>query len=242
MASIHFILQGKGGVGKSMIAAMLYQALQHFQKEVVAFDTDPVNNTLTSFRDFNVTQVDVLKDGNIDQRKFDVLLEGLVNLPPDSHAIIDNGASSFIALASYLEENDVLSLLEESGHKVFFHTVVTGGQALVDTMEGMVKLCMVFPNTPLIVWLNPFFGDIAVEGKNFEEFTGYVQNMSHIQTVIKMPKGNASTIGRDLEELFALRRTFEAAINGSSTHIAVKSRLRKYWNSILTCVENAQIF
>ena len=44
MATIHFILQGKGGVGKSMIASMLYQALLHYEKEVQAFDTDPVNS------------------------------------------------------------------------------------------------------------------------------------------------------------------------------------------------------
>lgn len=45
MATIHFIQQGKGGVGKSMIAAILYQVLRHLGKEVVAFDTDPVNAT-----------------------------------------------------------------------------------------------------------------------------------------------------------------------------------------------------
>ena len=38
MATIHFIQQGKGGVGKSMIAAILYQVLRHLGKEVVAFD------------------------------------------------------------------------------------------------------------------------------------------------------------------------------------------------------------
>ena len=32
MATIHLILQGKGGVGKSMIAVMLYQALRHAEK------------------------------------------------------------------------------------------------------------------------------------------------------------------------------------------------------------------
>ena len=51
MATIHFILQGKGGVGKSMIAVMLCQALRHFGKEVIAFDTDPVNATLAGFKD-----------------------------------------------------------------------------------------------------------------------------------------------------------------------------------------------
>ena len=34
MATIHFILQGKGGVGKSMVASFLYQSLRHFGKDV----------------------------------------------------------------------------------------------------------------------------------------------------------------------------------------------------------------
>ena len=73
MATIHFILQGKGGVGKSMIAVMLYQAIRHFEKDVTAYDTDPVNATLASFKEFNATPLNVMKDGNIDPRKFDVL-------------------------------------------------------------------------------------------------------------------------------------------------------------------------
>ncbi|WP_308620459.1 P-loop NTPase [uncultured Desulfovibrio sp.] len=78
MATIHFILQGKGGVGKSMIAVMLCQTLRHFGKEVIAFDTDPVNATLAGFKEFNVTSLDVMQDGNINPRKFDILLEALV--------------------------------------------------------------------------------------------------------------------------------------------------------------------
>lgn len=51
MATIHFILQGKGGVGKSMIAAFLYQAEWDTGKSVEAFDTDPVNATLAGYND-----------------------------------------------------------------------------------------------------------------------------------------------------------------------------------------------
>ena len=88
MATIHLILQGKGGVGKSMIAVMLYQALRHAEKEVIAFDTDPVNATLASFP-FDVTKLDVMKDGNIEPRKFDELLEALSQAPDNAHVIVD---------------------------------------------------------------------------------------------------------------------------------------------------------
>jgi len=46
MATIHFILQGKGGVGKSLIAALLAQYLHGRGLEVYCFDTDPINATL----------------------------------------------------------------------------------------------------------------------------------------------------------------------------------------------------
>ncbi|WP_288230729.1 conjugal transfer protein TraL [uncultured Desulfovibrio sp.] len=241
MATIHFILQGKGGVGKSMIAVMLYQALGHFGKDVTAYDTDPVNATLTSFKEFNVTSLDVMKDGNIDPRKFDVLLEALVNAPEESHVIVDNGASSFIALGAYLSENDFLPLLEEQGHRVFFHSIVTGGQALGDTIQGLARMALGFPASPIVVWLNPFFGDIAIDGKGFEEFKIYKDYSSQFHALIELPLGNKALIGKDLEELFAKRQSFEAGINGSSTSIAVKARLRRYWNQILSCVEQADI-
>ena len=84
MATIHLILQGKGGVGKSMIAAFLYQALRHFGKEVIAYDTDPVNSTLAAFAEFHVTTLSVMKDGKIDDRSFDSLLEAIMEVPQDA--------------------------------------------------------------------------------------------------------------------------------------------------------------
>ncbi len=224
-----------------MIAVMLYQAIRHFEKDVTAYDTDPVNATLASFKEFNATPLNVMKDGNIDPRKFDVLLEALVNAPEESHVIVDNGASSFIALGAYLSENDFLPLLEEQGHRVFFHSIITGGQALGDTIQGLARMALGFPASPIVVWLNPFFGDIAIDGKGFEEFKIYKDYSSQFHALIELPLGNKALIGKDLEELFAKRQSFEAGINGSSTSIAVKARLRRYLNQIHSCVEQAGI-
>ena len=241
MATIHLILQGKGGVGKSMIAVMLYQALRHAEKEVIAFDTDPVNATLASFPEFDVTKLDVMKDGNIEPRKFDELLEALSQAPDNAHVIVDNGASSFIALASYLSDNDFIDLLEDQGHRVFLHTIVTGGQAMGDTLQGLARMAINFPRSPLVVWLNPYFGDIAIDGAGFEHFKIYKEYAHQFHALISLPQGNKALIGKDLEELFARRQSFEAGINGSSTHIAVKARLRRYWNQIHACIEQAGI-
>lgn len=241
MATIHFILQGKGGVGKSMVAVLLYQALEHFEKEVLAYDTDPVNTTLASFREFNVTALNIMKDGNINARMFDALLEYLANAPEGSHVIVDNGASSFLALGRYMEESEVLPILTEAGHAVFFHSIVAGGQAIGDTLKGLARLAVNFPESPLVVWLNPYFGEIALDGQEFEEFQIYKKYSPQFHALIRLPEGNKTLIGKDLEELLAKRQSFAAGINGSSTSIAVKARLRRYWNQILACVEQADL-
>lgn len=241
MATIHFILQGKGGVGKSMIAAMLCQALRHFGHEVAAYDTDPVNATLASFPEFNATRVDVMKDGNIDARKFDILLEGLINAPENSHVVVDNGASSFIALGSYLMENDFLAVLSEYGHTVFFHSIVTGGQMVGDTVQGLSRLASGFPSAPIVVWLNPYFGEIRVDGKPFEEFTVYRDYGAQFHAIIDLPEGNRTLIGRDLEELLAKRMSFNAGINSSSFGVMEKQRLKGYWSEMLSRINEARL-
>mgnify|MGYP001041830081 FL=1 len=241
MATIHFILQGKGGVGKSMIAVMLYQAIRHSGRDVIAYDTDPVNATLASFKEFRVTTLDVMKGGNIDACMFDVLLEELVGAPDPSHVIVDNGASSFLAFGRYMEESDVLSTLTEAGHTVFFHSVVAGGQAMGDTLKGLARLATGFPESPLVVWLNPYFGAIVNDGQDFENFQVFEKYGSQFHATIYLPDESNSLTVEDLENLLARRESFEAGINGGSTSIGEKTRLRRYWNKILEAIEAAEI-
>lgn len=239
MATVHFIQQGKGGVGKSMIASLLYQALKHFEKEVIAVDTDPVNSTLAGFREFDVRQVPIMKGDNIDARAFDAVVEMIFDSPTDAHIVIDNGASSFVALGSYLLENSIYELLQEHGHTVYFHTVMTGGQAVSDTANGLKSLAISFPKAPIVVWLNPFFGEIALDGKKFVDFKVYKEHAGQFEAIIELPEGNRATIGKDLEELFAKRMSFEAGIN-SSKGIVVRARLRNYWKDVLNLIQQAR--
>ena len=240
MATIHFIQQGKGGVGKSMIAVILYQVLRSLGKEVMAFDTDPVNSTLASFKEFDVVRLDILRNSDIDPRAFDALINSIADLPPETHVIVDNGASSFLALNSYIRENDVLGILTDGGHNVFFHTVITGGQAIGDTVLGLRSLALGFPTSPIIVWLNPYFGEIRMDDHTFEEFKVYQEFNAQFHAIITIPQGNKATLGKDLEMLFAKRQSFATAIN-SSQSIVMRSRLSRYWGELVTLVEQAAI-
>jgi hypothetical protein len=240
MAIIHFVLQGKGGVGKSMISAFLYQTLAALGHEVSAVDTDPVNATLKGFKEFkNVSQLDLLTpDGNISSRKFDDLLDLLAEAPENTHIIVDNGASSFVTLGAYMQENNLVENLEELGNTVYLHTIITGGQALLDTVGGFANLVKGFPNCPIVVWLNPYYGTIEIEGKPFSEFKIIKEHEKNIHAIIELPLGNRELIGKDIEQMLSKRISFDTGINDSG-HLAVRCRLKKYWKTILNYVERA---
>ena len=57
-------------------------------------DTDPLNRTLSHYRALNVTGLDIMSEASIDPRKFDALMQMLVEDP--RHAVIDNGAACFL--------------------------------------------------------------------------------------------------------------------------------------------------
>ena len=48
-AEIHLTLQGKGGVGKSLVASLLAQYFGERKGFVRCIDTDPVNRTLAQY-------------------------------------------------------------------------------------------------------------------------------------------------------------------------------------------------
>ena len=73
--SIHILLQGKGGVGKSLISAILSQYLLSKGQDVRGIDADPVNQTLSEYRGLAVSCLNLLKEGSVDQREFDLLME-----------------------------------------------------------------------------------------------------------------------------------------------------------------------
>jgi hypothetical protein len=240
MSTIHFILQGKGGVGKSLVASLLCQYLRHNNLSVYAIDTDPVNSTLTGYKEFAAKRLNIMDGDDIDQRRFDELMEIIFKQEENGHVVTDNGASSFVPLCSYLKENNALDLLCNEGHQVLLHTILTGGQAVGDTAAGLQSLAKSFPTTPLVVWLNSYFGEIAMRGKSFENFIVYKENIDKFKAVIQIPNRKYSTFGKDLEELFARRETFEAAIN-SSLPIMTRQRLKTYWRDVLAAIEIAQL-
>src|SRR3546814_587662 len=169
MKHVNLILQGKGGVGKSFIASLLTQHYIGRQVTPACIDTDPVNQTFAGYKAFTAKRLELMRDGNIDPRAFDQLIEGIMTAPEDAVFIVDNGAATFVPLSAYMFENDVAAFLQQHGLQLVIHSVLTGGQAQGDTMDGLASLLEHFPNVPVVVWLNEFFGRVERDGRKFED-------------------------------------------------------------------------
>jgi hypothetical protein len=222
--AIHLSLQGKGGVGKSLVASILAQYFNARGKRIQCIDTDPVNRTLFQYKALNVTRLEVLRDGSIDPRCFDTLIETL--LTEDTTFVVDNGASTFIPLWNYILENSVVDVLTAAGKQLYVHTVVTGGQALLDTLHGFKSLAESSANRNVIVWLNEYFGRIERDGKKFQEMGAYRESEGKIFGSVHLPKRNQDTFGRDLEEVISQKLTLDEAIKDGPFSIMSKQRLK----------------
>jgi hypothetical protein len=238
MATVHFMLQGKGGVGKSFVASVLFQYLQKRVPRVLGYDTDPVNRTFAGYTELDVTVLEILEDDCIVPRGFDPMMEAIDELPPEAHVVVDNGASCFVALGAYLKESRAFEMLQGDGHEILIHTLVTGGLAMGDTLAGLRSVFKNFPGVPAVVWLNPYFGEIAIEKQGFYEFKVYEENREAIRAVVEIPPLKADTFGKDLEELMVKRWSFEAAAK-SRLPLMTRQRLATTWRNLQKAVDNA---
>jgi hypothetical protein len=240
MAKIHMILQGKGGVGKSLIAAALAQYKASKGQQPKCIDTDPVNATLHGYKALEVHKLQIMDGDEINPRNFDSLVE--IIAPAEHDVIIDNGASSFVPLSHYLITNKIPELLQSMGHELVIHTVITGGQALLDTVAGFGQLAGQYPAEALfVVWLNPYWGPIEHEGKSFEQLKAYTANKSRVSAIVQIPNLKAETFGRDLSEMLQDRLTFDEAIAMETKTIMTRQRLKIVKTQLYDQMDSASV-
>lgn len=226
MSKVHMVLQGKGGVGKSFIAAMIAQYKISKGQMPICVDTDPVNATLNGYKQLSAKKLEILDGDEINSRHFDKLIEIIV-ASDNNDVIIDNGASSFVPLSHYLITNDVPALLKDMGHELIIHTVITGGQALLDTLGGFAQLVEQYPaECTFVVWLNPYWGLIEDNGKTFEQMKAYTANKGRVVAIIRIPDLKEETFGRDLSEMLQAKQTFAEAIDSEGNTIMMRQRLK----------------
>jgi CO dehydrogenase maturation factor len=195
--AIHLTLQGKGGVGKSLIASILAQYLKEKGREVRCIDTDPVNRTFAQYGALAADRLNLRDEHNrIEQRAFDSLMERFL-MEESTTFVVDNGASTFLPLWHYLLENSALDYLRQNGRRVYVHTVITGGQALLDTLNGFHELAQTTEERNIVVWVNEYFG------RDVEEMIAAKLTFNEAIGTAKLPvmaKQRLKIVQRDLFE------------------------------------------
>jgi hypothetical protein len=116
---------------------------------------------------------------------------------------------------------------------VVIHTVVTGGQAMKDTLAGFVSLVEQMPgDARIVVWLNEFFGDIEADGKAFEDMRAYQNNKDRVHGLVRIARQTGSTFGKDVQLMLDSKLTFDEVASAPEFGLMSKSRLAQVKKAI----------
>ncbi|MDQ1470511.1 MAG: hypothetical protein QOJ99_1991, partial [Bryobacterales bacterium] len=182
-----------------------------------------------------------LMEGNqVDRRRFDGLVESI--LGHDDSFIVDNGSSTFIPLWHYMLENTVPEVLREAGRRLLIHTVITGGQALADTVTGFKSLAESSDSRNIIVWINEYFGPVERDGKRFSQMAAFSEHQDKVAGTVLIPKRSPDTFGRDIEEMIARKLTFAEAYQSNGLSLMSKQRLRMVQRNLFEQLETLELF
>lgn len=237
---VHFILQGKGGIGKTLVSTILAQWLAgKNDKPLRCFDTDQENATFSRYKAMNVKHVPVMTDNRmIDPKRFDSLMIDI--LEEEGNCVVDNGANTFSPLMAYLLENDCFALLEESGRKVYIHVIVGGGDTLHDTAMGFVSTAK-STNVPLVLWENEHFGLLqSASGKQFTESNTFADNASRVVGRVVLSQRNADTFGADLKKMNIARLTAEEVRASEKFNVMEKQRIKVVFRDLFEQLDKVQ--
>lgn len=233
LKNFHFILQGKGGVGKTTVATFISQYLKDYLKQdYLAIDTDQVNASFASFKALNVETINLMEENRITDTGWEILANRLLNTDK-SNIIIDNGASSFVPLMNYAYDNDLFNtlILEENNYagNVFIHTVIAGGEGLSHTLAGLNTICSNFKNSNIriIVWINNFLGKVETENKKITDYPEYKNNENKILGVVRIPIYKGDLFKKDLSDMLTNHKTFNEMLEDSQVFIMTRSRIKR---------------
>ncbi len=226
--SVIFTMVGKGGVGKSTTSIWLHQFLVEQGVNVQGYDMDPDNATYDAFDGLNTQHISVYnKRREIDKSLFDDLVENhLLQIPDNTVAIVDNGATTFNALLTYMSENTLIDLLAEHGITTYISIPVAGGSEHYETLKGLVALHEEF-NCPKIIWLNHYFGAMPEGDEDPATLLPQLLGDS-LAALIDIPDYNADTFGKAIEEMQRKRKTFDEFYQDGDFGLMMRNRIKNF--------------
>ena len=239
--SINFILQGKGGVGKSFTTAILAQYFidEKNMDNIVVGDTDPVNTTTVKVKRLNADLIQITENSKVIQSKFDPMFESMLTNSQNTF-VIDNGASTFLPLIQYFNDNCVMDMFEDVEQDVYIHTIIVGGQALADTLQGFEELKQLVKGSKvkLIVWINEFQGIPALENTPLIKTKFIEKNKDVIAGLVIIQDRKSDAFTTDIKELTEKSLTLKEALESEYFGLMAKSRLKRVFNDIYKQLDN----
>lgn len=237
MKQVHFSLQGKGGVGKSLVASLVTQYLISQSQPVVALDIDPANPTLSGYKSLNVKRLEILDNNIVDESKFDEMIDQIIE--DDTNFVIDNGASSFVTFSSYIKENNIVNMIHENNKQVYVHMVIKAGQDLVPTVQGFNAMAQNLPEqAKIIVWLNNYSGKVLTsDGKSFEESKVFKKNQHRVHGIVTLRHEAGSAQSKDMKRMLESWLTFDEVSDSTGFTRMPRERLKNIRNEIFGQLE-----
>ena len=221
--TIHIVMMGKGGVGKSLVSTLLAEYLKETGSDLYCADTDPLTPTFHEYNAIGAEHISIMaKDSSIDKRKFDKLFEKLLVHTGDS--VVDTGATNFIALMEYLLQADIFGILAAHGKPVIVHAPLAGGSMMEHTLQGLDYLSEL-KATSLVVWENENWGPIIKNGKTFGESKFYEDIRARVIGIVKIAERTPDTFGHDMKTMITKRLTFAEALDSPDFQTFSRSRL-----------------
>jgi hypothetical protein len=200
----------------------------------------PINATLAGFQSLNVSKVELLENGDINPRKFDAMMEMIAG--SKESVVIDSGASSYSALSSYMFDNGAPDVIADLGHKLILHTIIVGGQSLIDTLQGFASVAEAFPDpAAIVVWLNPYHGPVEAEGKSFEQLKAYRELKDRVAAIVTLPDLKKETFGADVRDMLAARKTFEETLADGDIALMQRHRLGRVRDAVFAELDKAKV-
>ncbi|MDI2113869.1 nucleotide-binding protein [Commensalibacter nepenthis] len=241
---VHLVIQGKGGVGKTLVSSLLAQFYTSQNRNVICIDTDPVNQSFKDIEKLNVKTVHLFKENqnHIDYNSLDKMLSEIVENP--ATYIIDNGAASFQPMMTYFITDGAIEILLENDYIVVLHLIIATGQELAMTMTGTENIISSMNSEDMlstILWLNEKNGSFTdYDDNEFEDSPFYQEISNKINGLIylqQMPEAQEIVF----KEMLKNKLTFEEAQQSDDFLLVQKSRLKKIQKSIFEQIDNAII-
>ena len=229
MNTVHLIMQGKGGVGKSFVAYNLAQYLMGADPATLCIDTDPLTPTLSRFQALGATYIQIADHTTVSLHHFDEMIEKIIGTASD--VVIDTGSSTFLPLTKYMLAHEIFELLHESyGKRILVHVVLSAKthNDFISTTNCLENIAATYPGfVDLVVWLNEFGGEIS----GFQELNVYHDIKSRLLAMI-IAKNPDELALRDISAMQNAYMTYEEALACDSFRVVARSRLFRYRKSI----------